>query len=605
MSFLHQEYLYLLAPLLIIFLFLFTKKEVQGQFFSEEVMQKLRVSANNFTLKRRNILFFVISFLIILALAGPIIKEGTVQVKSKSADIMIALDISDSMLAEDVYPNRLKLAKEKVMELLRIAPHERIGVVAFAKNSYLVSPMSFDHSAVSFLLRQLSTDSITEQGTDFLALLNVVDKTIKKPSKKHLLILSDGGDKDDFEEEIAYAKEKNIVVYILGIGTKNGAPIKKQDGSFITYKNKVIVSKLNENIADFSTSSGGVYIKSVKSNDDIKAMLSEIEGKSNQREIKVEEVQKFIPLFYYPLALSLFLLLIAMSSMGKRKTVPSVLALFGLLFITPDSKASLLDFLDLKEAKEAYMAEDYNKSSEIYSKYANDTNSDASFYNNGNSLYKQNNYVKAIESYKKAKFDDNVSRANAQANIGNAQVKLAQKPDDLQKAVNSYEKSLASHEDKDVRENLEAVKKELEKHKQDKKDDKQNKDDKQDKEKKNEDKKDSEDGEESDEDGDEKDKSKDEKSDKQDEQNKNDEEKKNQEKNDKKSKLDKLDKDEKDKDKKDEDSASGTSDLQSEDKMSDAEKEKWLNRLNMEQNTFMYKLNDNKTNEENSDEKPW
>ena len=421
MSFLHPEYLYFsLLPLLIIFWFLFTKKEVQGQFFSEEVMQKLRVSSNNFSLKKRNILFFIISFLIILALAGPIIKNGTVEVKSKSADIMIALDISDSMLAQDVYPNRLKFAKEKVMELLRIAPHERIGVVAFAKNSYLVSPMSFDHSAVSFLLRQLSTDSIIEKGSDFLALLNVVDATIKKPSKKHLLILSDGGDKDDFADEIAFAKEKNIIVYILGIGTTKGAPIKKEDGTFIKYKNEIIVYKLNEDISKFSTSSGGVYIKSVKSNDDIKAMLREIEGDSDQKDIKVEEIQNFIPLFYYPLALSLFLLLIAMSSIGKR--APSVLILFGLLFVSEDSRAGLLDFLDLKEAKEAYMKEDYSKYSEIYSKYANDTSNSASFYNKANSLYKQNNYGEAIESYKKAKFDDNVSRARDEANISNGQV---------------------------------------------------------------------------------------------------------------------------------------------------------------------------------------
>jgi len=204
MSFLNPEALYyLLPPLLILFGFLLTQKEAQGHFFSDEVMQKLRVSTNTLTIKARNALFLVIGILLVIALAGPVINDGTIVVQAKSADIMIALDISDSMLAEDVYPNRLKLAKEKAMEFLKLAPDERIGVIAFAKNSYLVSPMSFDHSAVGFLLRQLNTDSITEKGTSFLSLLEVVERSIKKESKKYLLILSDGGDKSDFSKEIS------------------------------------------------------------------------------------------------------------------------------------------------------------------------------------------------------------------------------------------------------------------------------------------------------------------------------------------------------------------------------------------------------------------
>ena len=168
MSFLHPEFLYyMLPPLFILFGLLLTQKESQAHFFSEEVMSKLRVSANTLTLKARNALFFLMFFLMIVALAQPMINEGVVSIKSKSADIMIALDISDSMLAEDVYPNRLKLAKQKAMELLDFAPNERIGVIGFAKNSYLVSPLSFDHGAVGFLLSQLDTESITEKGTNF------------------------------------------------------------------------------------------------------------------------------------------------------------------------------------------------------------------------------------------------------------------------------------------------------------------------------------------------------------------------------------------------------------------------------------------------------
>ncbi|MEA3371604.1 MAG: VWA domain-containing protein, partial [Campylobacterota bacterium] len=503
MSFLHPEFLYyMLPPLFILFGLLLTQKEAEATFFSDEVMAKLRVSANTLTLKARNALFMLIGILIVIALAGPVINEGTVEVKAKSADIMIALDISDSMLAEDIYPNRLELAKLKAMELLKSAPNERIGVIAFAKNSYLVSPLSFDHSAVGFLLRQLDTTSITEKGTDFLSMLEVVDSSVKKESKKYLLVLSDGGDSDSFSEEIAFAKKHNIAVFVLGLGTQKGAPIKQKNGEFIKHNGEIIVSKLNENIADFATKSGGVYIESVKSDRDIKAMLSEIEKHSEKKELKSQEIARFIPLFYFPLSLALLLLLIATSSMSKREKMqlPSAFLLFGLLFTSPNAEAGLLDFMKLQEAKEAYSAQDYEKSSQLYSEYGDVSNSGESHYNSANSLYKQGRYDEAIESYKKATFSDENSRASNYANMANAYVKQ-QKEGSLQKAVESYEKSLKIKEDKETRENLEAVKKAIEEQKkeeesqEDKNKDKDSKDDKE-----GEKDKDSKDGEKSEED---------------------------------------------------------------------------------------------------------
>ena len=626
MSFLNPEALYfLLPPLFILFGLLLTQKEVQGHFFSDEVMNKLRVSANTLTIKARNALFLLIGVLIVIALANPVIKDGTIIIKAKSADIMIALDISDSMLAEDVYPNRLKLAKQKAMELLKTAPDERIGVIAFAKNSYLVSPMSFDHSAVGFLLRQLNTDSITEKGTDFLSLLNVVERSIKKESKKYLLILSDGGDSSDFSDEIAFAKDNNIVVFVLGIGTEKGAPIKKKDGSFIKYDGEIIVSKLNENISKFATSTGGVYIQSVKSNADIKAMLSEIESKSEQRELKSEEVQKFIPLFYYLVGLALLLLLIATSSIPKRvdSHMPSVFILFALLFINPHAKAGLLDFVELKEAKKAYESGDFEKSAKLYSKYAEISKKGESYFNEGNSLYKQGKFDEAIKTYQKATFDDDILRANNLANLGNAHAKKG-KAESLQKAVEAYEKSLKLKEDKEVRENLEAVKKEIAKQKkeQEKKDkDKKEDKEKQDKDKKKDDKQDeSKDGEKSDEDSEDKEKSKKEedssksKKSKDDKQKDSDdmkskkeqEESKSEENNETKpqKKKDDLEQLKKQDDNKTKDSSSSPHAMNS-DKMSDAEEAKWLKQLNMNKNTFMYKLNDSKPQERKTDEKPW
>lgn len=594
MSFLHPEFLYYMLPLLLlVFTFILRKKDFKVEFFSEEVMRKLRVGTNTLSLRGRNTLFATISILIVIALAEPVIKDGQVEVKLKSADIVIALDISDSMLAEDVYPNRLKFAKEKAMELLRIAPNERIGIVAFAKNSYLVSPMSFDHSAVAFLLQQLSTDSITEKGTNFLSLLGVVENTIKTRQKKNLLILSDGGDLGDFSAEIAYAKDKNIAVYILAIGTQKGAPIKKEDGSFITYKGEVVISKLNVNIVDFSIATGGVYIESMKSSQDIKTMLHEIEISSEKKELKSEVIKKFIPLFYYPIGLALILLLVAMSSL--QRVSPLILVIVGLTTFQSESKAGLLDFLDLKEARKAYVDGNYTQAEKKYSQYAHDTNNSQSYYNLGNALYKQNKYDEAIETYKKTNFDNNISQAKNKANLGNSYVKQG-KENALDNAIESYEKSLQFFENKEVRENLEAVKKALKEQKKEKeKQDEKNKDD-------NEKNKEQDSNEQKDNDGS-KESQKETTDNSEDKESKEEKSSKDKKPDEQEKQSDTKNLEEIEKNKLDNESNASNKNLPKEEKMSEAEEQKWLDKLNSQQKTYMYKLN--KSNQENTDEKPW
>jgi len=644
MSFLHPEFLYfMLPPLFILFGLLLTQKSVEAQFFSKEVMEKLRVNTNTLSLQARNGLFFLIGFLIILALGGPIIKEGTVQIKAKSADIIIALDISDSMLAEDVYPNRLKLAKQKALEFIGLAPNERVGVLAFAKNSYLVSPLSFDHGAVNFLLSQLDTTSITQKGTNIQSLLEAVESSIKNDAKKYLLILSDGSDTKDFSKEIAFAKEKNIVVFVLGIGTTKGAPIKLQDGNFIRHDGEIIVSKLNDAIAKLAVQSGGVYIQNVKSQEDIQTMLSEIEKIGEQKELKSEEVARFIPLFYYPLGLALFLLLLATSSMSKRIKValPSAFLLFGIFASQPNAEAGVLDFIELKKAKTAYENGDFVQSAELYEKHAEATQNAQSYFNAGNALYKQNKYQEALKAYESAHFQNKSERAKNYANIGNTHAKIANE-ESLQQALKAYEESLKLQEDTEVQENYEALKKALQEQEKETKDPnkEENKEKKQSKEedkkeqqkqdKENEGEKESKDekqnsqnkeesqnkeGEKSQE----KDKSQEQKQ--ENEQKSQHEQPENEKKNadsmkdDAKKEEQKEEKKSASHDKEDlkelqktqEDAPKSPQETKEADKdaMSNAEEEKWIHELNRNQNSYMYMLNNENKNKEKTDEKPW
>ncbi|MBU1927814.1 VWA domain-containing protein, partial [bacterium] len=379
--------------------------------------------------------------------------------------------------------------------------------------------------------------------------------------------------------------------------------------------------------------SGGVYIENVKSQDDIKTMLSEIERLSEKKELKSEEVARFIPLFYYPLGLALFLLLIATSSMSKRVTValPSAFLLFTFLASPTKTEAGILDFMELKNAKEAYEKGDFVQSAELYEKHAKATQNAQSYFNAGNSLYKQGKYDDALKAYESAHFQSKSERAENYANIGNTNAKLANE-ESLQNALKAYEESLKLQADKEVQENYEAVKKALDEQqkeqkeeekdqkKENKEEDKQNKEDK--KEQQNQDQE----GEKASQDQKEN-SQKDEKSQKKDEQSQQNEQKSQKENSeDEKKNSEEMKNDAENKEKKDEltnnektkqdlkELQQNKSDLQeslqkakeaNKDKMSDAEEEKWIQQLNMNQNSYMYMLNNENKNEEKTDEKPW
>jgi len=606
MTFLHPEFLYyMLPPLFILFALLLTQKDAQAQFFSEEVMQKLRTNANTLTLQARNALFFIIGFLIIVALAQPVIKDGTVDIKQKSADIMVALDISNSMLAQDVYPNRLLLAKKKAKDFITKIDGDRVGVMAFAKNSYLVSPLSFDVGAVEFLLAKLDTNSITQQGTSIMTLLESFNKQSQKETQKYLLIFTDGGDKKEFSSEIAYAKKHKITVFIVAMGSTKGAPVKDAKGEFIKQNGEIIISKLNQNISALATQTGGYYVQNTTSDEDINFMLKEIKKYTTKKELKNQKIQKYIPLFYYPVGLALFILLFATSSMSKRESVYVPALLFIMLFSPTISKAGVLDFLELDKAKQSYENKDYKTASKIYKDYVQKTDNSQAHYDLANSLYKQKKYDEAVNEYKNSFFKNKDEKASKYGNLGNA---YAQKQDikSLKEAIKSYEKSLSFKEDKDVRENLETVKKLLKQKqkKQEQKKKKQDKKKKQNKKQKNKNK-----------DQNKKDSGKKgqnkKKNENQNNGKKKSEEKKKQQQNnkqDKKQQQQKKKDEKKGKNKKDE--KNKTSSKQSMQKaqpkkMSDKEMKKWLKKLEKKQSSFLYRLNKTKPTQESEDEKPW
>ena len=311
------------------------------------------------------------------------------------------------------------------------------------------------------MLSKLDTSSITQKGTDILTMLETVSQINTSTDKKYLLIFSDGGDKKDFSSEINFAKENSIVVFILGMGTELGSSIKKKDGSFVKYHDEIVISKLNESIANLAIKTGGVYIKNTTSPKDVKAMFSEIINNSEHKELKTQEIQRYIALFYYPIILAIIILLITFTSFPKNSKHNAVISIvFILTLFTSPSIADMFDFKKLKDAKHFYISKEYNSSSQIYKNYAEKTDNGEAYYNAGNSYYKEGKYLKALSAYSFARLQNKDLRAKKLSNMGNALVRLGTK-NTLQRAVKHYEASLRIKEDRFTRENLEAVQKAL------------------------------------------------------------------------------------------------------------------------------------------------
>ena len=440
-----QFFAMFLLPLIWLIYTLISKKRVKQDIFSPEILKKLTTSSGGISIKTRTIFTLFALFFMVLALAKPVIKDGVIEIESKSVDIVIALDISKSMLAKDRYPNRLDFAKHKIIDILHGLKKNRVGVIAFAHNGYTVSPLSFDKSGVAYLVKNLDSKNISEQGTSIKRLLQSADMFLKDNKDKLLIIFSDGGDSIDYSEEIEFAKNKGITIFVVGIGSEKGSPIELENGQYLKDNGTILITKFNNAIKDLALETNGIFLKGLNSQEDVNYILNEIE-KIDSEEVKKDELPIYKELFIYPLIMALLFLFPILYSLPR-------FAFLILLFI-PNSEiqAGVFDWYYINQAKDSFENGKYSEAIEIYSKLEN---SDKTNFNIGDSYYQKNEFEKAIEYFRKVSEDD--LKQNALYNIGNSYVKLEK----LQQAKSIYEKALKLGENPKVRENLEWVKNRL------------------------------------------------------------------------------------------------------------------------------------------------
>ena len=486
MSFLYPNVFFMmLIPLILLILLILTNKDNMEKYFSKDILEKLAVGKKGLDKNTRNGLFFAVLVLFIAALARPVMDKKDIDVKQKLIPLVIALDLSRSMQAEDIYPNRISLAKKKLKDIIGLFPNATIGILLFAEDSFILSPVTEDFVSLNYIVDNIDTSSQLSNGSNISAVLQGTKHMLNDYRVKNLIILSDGGNADSYEQELQYAKDNNISIYSIGLATQKGAPIPAKEGYLTDKSGKIVNVKLNESIKNLSIESGGGYIGFSLNDSDVKAIVQRINSQSQKEELKSRQVKIYKELFYYPLGLALLILLIALSSFPsfKRKSANGTLIILLGLFLYPLKGYSFeFEFENIEKAKNYYENKEYEKAADEYRKISSSSHS---LYNLGNSLYKQGKYEEAVKTYSKIVTEDKELEYKKLHNLGNSFVKTGA----LEKGKEFYEKALKIKNDKETKENLELVNKELEKQKQKENKDK-NKDKKQNDEKnKEEDKK--------------------------------------------------------------------------------------------------------------------
>lgn len=441
----------MLIPSFVLFFLIITKKDKLLNFFEEELLEKLKVPNSYISNKARNIFLFFSLILMIIALSRPVTNEKEINLQSTTKPFIIILDISKSMKAIDLYPNRLEFAKKKILQIIDNSKDNSIGIILFAKSSFILSPLTQDFDSLKILLNNLDLGVDFDNGTNIFSALELSNKLLKDFSTKNILILSDGGDNSDFREEINFANENNLKIYTIAMATKKGAVIKLEDQNYLTNKNKEIVTlKLNENIKTLSLNTNGGYINFTINDDDIKEILKDINKNSkNNSEIKKQKI--YVELFYYPLCLSILLLFISFFSLPKIRFFKNIFLITLIFSFNENLNAIVFDFQTIKEAKKAYENSNYEQAIDKFEKL---NSSNERNYNLANSYYKQKNYSKAIELYKQIQSDDFNFNFSVLHNLANTYALNS----NYDEAIKTYEKALKLKNDKKTKENLELIK---------------------------------------------------------------------------------------------------------------------------------------------------
>lgn len=323
--FANPEYLYLLLiiPILIgIYLLLRRRRRrLMARFGDNALVRELMPDYSSARLIIKASCLLLAYTMLILAIARPQTGSRLEEHKSTGVEIVLAVDVSNSMLAEDFEPNRLERTKYAISKLLDELKHENIGLVVFAGEAKVQYPIADDYHLARSFTKRISTSLIAEQGTDIEKALrqSILAFSNTEAKNRAIILITDGENHDgDLSEVLEQAQEEGIRIYTIGIGTPEGAPIKIGNSYLKDEQQKMVVSKLGEaTLTQIATQTGGIYIRASKQD----LGLSDIIKSINQMEkgaVQKHSYSEYTELYMYPLMVAFVLLIVELMILSRR-----------------------------------------------------------------------------------------------------------------------------------------------------------------------------------------------------------------------------------------------------------------------------------------------
>jgi Ca-activated chloride channel family protein len=328
----------IVIPVLLILLayVIYMKKRDLNRFGNREVIAQLMPESS----KGRHIIKYLIQLLAVLALiigiARPQFGSKLREVKREGIEVIIALDVSNSMMAEDIQPNRLERAKQAISKLVDQMVNDKIGLIVFAGKAYVQMPITTDYVSAKMFLSTISPDIVPVQGTAIGSAieLGMSSFTPSPESSKALIVITDGENhEDDAVKTAQLAAEKGIKVCTIGIGHPEGVPVPVTgSGGQKTYlkdrEGKTVISKLDEKMLQQIAAAGnGVYVRSSDSRLGLNTVFDEI-NKMQKQEMDVRTYSDYDERFQYFFGLALILLFADLFILERKNRWLSKIKLF-------------------------------------------------------------------------------------------------------------------------------------------------------------------------------------------------------------------------------------------------------------------------------------
>ena len=319
----------LLAIPVIILLFLgvlFWQRTAQKRFADSSLLKKLSPERSLF---KPALKIFVISlaiFCLVVALVNPKMGTKLETIKREGVDVVFAIDVSKSMLAEDIAPNRMEKSKQLVTQIINNLGSDRIGIIAYAGSAYPQLPITTDYSSAKLFLSQMNTDMLSSQGTAISEAIELA-KTYyndEEQTNRVLFIISDGEDHVGESSNIAeQADQEGIRIFTIGVGETNGGPIPlKRNGIVQSYKKdqngETVITKLDEQtLKDIASEANGEYIYG-KNTEEVVDKVKEILNGMNKKEFEAKQFADFKDQFQWFLGAGLLLLFLDIFLLDRK-----------------------------------------------------------------------------------------------------------------------------------------------------------------------------------------------------------------------------------------------------------------------------------------------